>query len=208
MVDNPTGASGSPDLPGGNDPENKDDKKDTVAYDTYRKLLSEKKKRDEEVESIKAKLAEMQRAEKERTEAELKQKEDYKSLLALREEEIKKRDSELSELKTSLEAGAKLRSFLDSVNGVVDKQYWALIDLDAVKIDPNTNLPDQASVDAAARKFEQEYGLVLKKKDGTKGLPNQAAQSASGKMTVSEWKALKSSKEMKEKYNQVDWATQ
>lgn len=183
------------------------EKKDSVAYDTYRKLLGEKKKRDEELEAAKARLSELQKAERERHEAELKQKEDFKSLLQLREEEMKKKDSELHELKSSLEAGAKLRAFLDSVNGVVEKQYWTLVDIDQIKIDPTTNMPDPISVESLARKFEQEYGLVLKAKGAPKTLPNTAAQGTTAKITVSEWKALKSSKEMKEKMHLVDWNT-
>lgn len=184
------------------------EKKDSVAYDTYRKLLGEKKKRDEEIEQMKSKLSELQKAEKERHEAELKQKEDFKSLLKLREEELQKRDEELKQIKGSLEDGAKLRAFLDTVNGVVDKQYWTLVDLDQIKIDPTTGMPDPLTVEQMARKFEQEYGLVLKAKGAPRTLPNTAAQSANGKITVTEWKALKSSKEMKEKMHLVDWSTQ
>ena len=180
---------------------------DKVAYETYRKVLSEKKKRDEELEQTKARLSELQKAEKERQENELKEKEDFKTLLSLREQELKKRDEELSSLRGNLEAGAKLRAFLDTVNGVVDKQYWTLVELDEIKIDPNSGLPDQISVESLARKFEQDYGLVLKQKGAPRTLPNQAAQGAGGKITVAEWKSLKSSKEMKEKMHLVDWAS-
>lgn len=182
--------------------------KDQVAYETYRKLLSEKKKRDEELESKNAELAQLKKAEKERHEAELKAKEDFKALLALREQELEKTKSEVLEMKTSLQDGAKLKTFLDTVNGVVEKQYWGLIDLDQIKVDPTTNLPDPLSVETLARKFEQEYGLVLKSKTAPKTLPNTAAQGASAKLTVSEWKALKDSKKMKENMHLVDWDTQ
>lgn len=207
MSDNPTSTSGAPDSSSGTNPENSKDK-DTVAYSTYSKLLGEKKKRDEELEATKAKLAELAKAEKERTEKELKEKEDFKTLLKLREDELAKTKSEVSEMKSSLESGSKLRSFLDKVNGVVDKQYWALIDLDQIKMDPTTGMPDEMSVEAVAKKFEQDYGLVLKSKGAPKQLPNDAAKGgATSKMSVAEWKALKDAKKMKDNYHLVDWST-
>lgn len=195
----------NPSAGGAKDDESKK-KDETISYETYQRVLDQKKKRDEELEVAKAKLSELAKAEKARQEAELKEKEDFKTLLSLREQELKKRDEELQSLKGNLEAGAKLRAFLDTVNGVVDKQYWTLVELDEIKIDPNSGLPDQISVESLARKFEQEYGLVLKQKGAPRMLPNQAAQGAGGKITVAEWKALKSSKEMKEKMHLVDWS--
>lgn len=205
MSDTPQSSSGATVESSGTQQENPKTE-DKVAYDTYRKVLSEKKKRDEELEQAKARLSELEKANKERVEMELKEKEDFKTLLSLREQELKKRDEELQSIKGNLEAGAKLRAFLDTVNGAVDKQYWTLVDLEQIKIDPNSGLPDQISVESLARKFEAEYGLVLKQKGAPRMLPNEAAQGAGGKISVAEWKSLKSSKEMKEKMHLVDWA--
>lgn len=200
-----TNASGVTDSSSGTIPE--PDKKDTVAYETYRKLLGEKKKRDEELEQAKSKLSELEKAEKERHEAELKAKEDYKALLALKDKEAKDLKSELGNIKGTLEQGAKLRAFMDKVNGVVDEQYWKLIEVDEIKIDPNTGMPDPLSVEAVAKKFEQEYSMVLKTKEAPKTLPNDAAKGAgSAKISYKEWAALKSSKEQKEKQHLVDWS--
>lgn len=206
MSNDPTSTGGAPIETSGQDPE--PEKKDTVAYSTYTKVLSEKKKRDEENEALRAKNSALEKAEKLRVEADLKAKEDFKALLALREDELKKRDVELDEIKGSLQHGAKIRAFLDKVNGVVSEQYWKLIDIDSIKMDPNTGMPDALSVEAIAKKFEQEYALVLKSKGDPKHLPNDAANGAgSTKMTVKEWSALKTSKEMKEKQHLVDWST-
>lgn len=207
MKDTIQSSSGTEPQASGNE-ENQTQEKETVAYETYRKLLGEKKKRDEELEATKAKLAELSKAEKLRQEAELKEKEDFKTLLQRREEELQSKEQELSSIKGTLESGAKLRAFLDSVNGVVEKQYWTLVDLDEVKIDPNTGLPDPLTVEALARKFESEYPLVVKPKGQVKIPPNQAAQGSAGKLTHAEWKALGSAKEMKEKMHLVDWSTQ
>lgn len=207
MATDPISTSGATDESSGQIPE-PDKSKDTVAYSTYTKVLSEKKKRDEELEATRKKLSELEKAEKSRIEADLKAKEDYKALLAVRDEELKKRDLELTDIKGSLEHGAKIRAFLDKVNGVVSEQYWKLIDIDSIKMDPNTGMPDALSVEAIAKKFEQDYALVIKSKDAPKHLPNDAANGAGGaKMTVAEWSALKTSKEMKEKKHLVDWST-
>jgi len=207
MSTDPTSTSGAPIETSGQNQE-PDKSKDTVAYSTYTKVLSEKKKRDEELEETRKKLSDLEKEKKARIEADLKAKEDYKALLAVRDEELKKRDLELTDIRGSLEHGAKIRAFLDKVNGVVSEQYWKLIDIDSIKMDPNTGMPDALSVEAIAKKFEQEYALVLKTKGEPKHLPNDAANGSGGsKMTVAEWSALKSSKEQKEKKHLVDWST-
>lgn len=183
------------------------EKDEVVSYETHRKLLGEKKKRDEENALLKKQLEESQAKEKARMESELKEKEDYKKLLELREAEKKELETKYTQLDSSLKDSAKLSAFLDKLGGSVEKQYWGLVNLDEILIDPNTGSIDEASVKQAASKFEQTYPLVIKKAGSSAKLPNDAAKGGNGKLTYSEWKALKTSKEMKERQGDVDWNT-
>lgn len=181
--------------------------KDTVAYETHKKLLGEKKRAAEEAETLKKELAEFKKREKEREETELKAKENWKQLLELREKELNEERTKRTSIEEAIMESKKLSAVLESLNGVVDKQYWSLIPTDKVVVDPASGQPDPASLQSVVREFEKNYALVVKPKTGVKGLPNEAALGGSEKLTVSQWKALKTSKEMKEKQHMVDWST-
>lgn len=185
------GSGGADQNAGGNSGENQDPKeqKDVVKYETYKKVLDEKKRRDGELDELKKRLntLEAEKAEKEKKEAEAKG--DLQKLLELERQEKAKARQELDEIKGTLASGSKLKAVLDSINGKVDEQYWKLLDLDKVVIDPNTGLPDQTSVQAAAKEFETNYALVIKKPTSAK-LPNDAPQGGGGKLTYEAWLKL------------------
>lgn len=156
---------------------------DRVSYDSYQKLLGEKKKRD-------AELTEYKKKEKEREEQDLKAKEDWKKLVALRDEELQKTKAELDSVKNTLESGTKLQAFLDALDGQVDQQYWGLIDLSQVVLNPETGLPEEVSIKKAALEFKSKYGLVVKQSGGTK-MPNDAPKgNGSVGLSYDEWLKL------------------
>ena len=203
MSSDQSSSGANPDASGeGQNPENKG----TVAYDTYRKVLSEKKKRDEQLEQAEKELNDFRAKEKERVENELKAKENFKELLALRDKEKSELAEQLNQTKAQIERHVKFQSFLGEVNGVIPKQFESLIDVSKIIIDPVTQQPDPTSVQSVARDFEKNYGMILGKK-ASGGLPNEAARSGVKKLTVAEWNALPTAKEMKARYQEVDWST-
>lgn len=140
--------------------------KDSVAYDTYRKVLSEKKKRDEQLRELTEKLSEFQSKEKQRTEEELRKKEDYKKMLELREGELNEYKSKYEGLITQQRSVTKLTSFLDNLDGKVAKKYWDKIDLDQIVYDDETGEVDQMSVKKAIESFKAEYPEIIVKSSG------------------------------------------
>lgn len=183
-----------------------DQQNQTVAYETHKKLLAEKKKRDEDLNRIQEQLKEMQAKERERQESELKAKEEWKKLVEIREKELADLKKQVEQKDSLIVTSIKRGAVKSAINGLVPDKYIGLIDVSKVVINPETGEPDPASVQEVARTFEQEHKLLILSKDGKTGLPNDAA-SAAKKLTVSEWKALGNSKEMKAKYNEVDWST-
>ena len=79
MSDSLDSSSGANIVASGND--------DKVAYETHQKLLREKKAIQEKAAELATKLASFEANQKAQDEAKLKEKEDYKALLALRESE-------------------------------------------------------------------------------------------------------------------------
>lgn len=183
-----------------------DQQPQSVAYETHKKLLAEKKKRDEELMQTKSQLDEMRAKDRERQESELKAKEEWKKLVEIREKELADLKKQVEQRDSLILNSIKRGAVKSAINGQVPDKYVGLIDVSKVVINPETNEPDPVSVQEVARQFEQEHRLLVLSKDGKTGLPNDAA-TASKKMTVSEWRALGNSTEMKAKYNDVDWST-
>jgi hypothetical protein len=182
-------------------------KEDVVAYETHRKLLGEKKRLEEQHAAAAQKIKEYESQAKLKEESELKQKEEWKKLLEIREKELAEAKQQVHVKDELISTSLKRRALLDAVNGSVPEQYWGLMPLEEIALNPETGMPDESSVQAIARKFESTFADVVKPK-GAKGLPNTAAGGPPKKMTVSEWKQLPSSKEMKAKMAEVDWNTE
>lgn len=173
----------------------------TVAYDTHRKLLGEKKRLEEKYEAEQKQLQALRDEKKQREEQEMRQKGETDKLLKLREDELKAERAEKEQYKSRIEGGIKLQAVLETIGGKVDPKYFIHVPLDEVVIDPATGRPDASSVKLAASKFEQEYPEVIRKGNGA-GLPSDAARGGSGSLTYEEWKKLPP-KEMKARYHEV-----
>lgn len=176
------------------------DKKDTVAYETHKKLLAEKKKVQEELEALKAKDAERERKE-------LEQQGNWKKLLEQTQSEKSKVEKELSTLYGELENAKKRNAVLKFVSGMVPDpaKEWIKVDGVALNEDGTVNL-DTAKL--VAQEFEKNFSFAVLKDKANGGLPADAARGGAQKLTVSQWKALPSSKEMREKQSLVDWDTE
>lgn len=176
-------------------------KDDVVSHATYQRVLTQKKQADEKIATYEKQLKEVEKRDKERLDAELKAKEDFKTIASLKEKELEEFKTKYVSLEQTLQNGLKLDAFLKAVPGKVDDAYFPLISLDEIVIDPNTNRPDPTSVQNAAKEFEKRYPKVIEKASGV-SLPNQAASNGSGAIDLEAWKKLPA-KEMKAKLAEV-----
>jgi hypothetical protein len=142
--------------------------KDSVAYETYRKVLSEKKRRDAELKDALDRLNHYETEAKTREEQELKSKDEWKKLLEIREAELHETKSKLSQVFEQQVNTAKLTTFFDSLDGKVAKKYWDKIPLDAIVYDDSAGEIDKASVQRAIERFKKEYPEVIMAESGPK----------------------------------------
>lgn len=141
-------------------------KPSTVSREAYEKAITEAKKAKEKLQAIEAES-------KKRQEDEAKAKEDYKKLYesaAAERDEVKKQKSDLE---TGLIDGKKLQAFLGKLPGKVAKEYWSLIDLDKIVIDPDSREIDERSLAKAVKEFETIHARLIDK-PATGRLPNDA----------------------------------
>jgi hypothetical protein len=203
MTDSVTASSGSePNLASGDGLGVDADRKESVAYDTYRKVLGEKKKVQEELINLKEKISSFEREKRERSEAELNEKQEYKKLLELREQDLKKTSDELHGYKAQFEKLHKVAAFREALNGDVSEQYLAsLFDPSEIIVDPATGDIDSMSVASYVDKFRKTYPDVIKPKRPGTGLPAEAPRTA-GHLTYEEWLKLPA-KEMRARMKEV-----
>lgn len=190
----------NPPAGGGDDPK----EKGTVAYETHQKLLSEKKREQAARQEAEAKLKKLEDEKAEREKAELTSQGKFKEALEKTEGELAKERAEKEALLGDLRTAQKRRAILSEIAGVVPERAQSLLPLDEIKIGDDGK-PDQASVKAAAQKFEKEYSFAVQKDKAGGGLPPDAPQGGlEKKLTKAEWEKLPVA-EMKKRHNEVDW---
>ena len=170
--------------------------RDSVALDTHRKLLDEKKK-------VQAKLDELLAKDKEREEADARKRGDYEALLKTREDELQKEREKRQTLESTFERGQKLNAVVEALGGNLEPKWYKLIDVSKVPINPDTGEVDQMSVANLVDALKKEWPEMVKTTNSLpsaapKGLPN-----GSGAISRSEWLKLPYAKMREYKPNQI-----
>ena len=127
--------------------------KDTVQYDTYKKVLAEKKRVQEQNASIQQQLDQLLMDQKTAEESKMVENQEYKKLLDLKAEELTKTVSELTSMRSAQANAVKLDAFLNAIGGKVDRKYWGLVDLESIVVDPSTGLVEEMSVTKLVETF-------------------------------------------------------
>jgi hypothetical protein len=200
VSDQKTPASGDPE---GNTPVEDGQKpqdKDTVAYETYRRVVGESKKAKSRAKELETELQAYKDAEKRKEEEDLEKRGEYDKVKASLQEELDKAKAENKALKQEHTDNRKLGAFLSSLDGTVAKEYWPLINIDQIAVDPDTNEIDELSVKRLVDTFKSTHSRLI---DGVKG-PRMTDSSPDRQsvLTTEEWRKLPL-KERKERMGEV-----
>lgn len=185
-------------------PSGSQEQKNQVAYETYTKVLDEKK-------SLAKKYEEMQKQFDEITKKSLEKENDWKGLFELErkeKEEIKRvlaeKDSILGEYGERETTAKKFSVFKEKLGADIDKRYFSLIDLDDVIINPETGLVDENSAILAAKKFSETYPEIVRPKVGSRGAFEGVGGSfTGGKITYDQWLQIDDYKEKVKQYPNI-----
>lgn len=190
LQDNPTGNPG-----------------DTVRYETYKKILGEKKKEREIRLETEKKLSEYQQREKEEQEKKLLQEKNFEELLKHRDEELAEKERVRKELEEKLSQkdrvildSVKMDAFINAIGGL-SKEYWGLVDLDKVQSNEDGKI-DETSLQLYAKNFKTTYHKIVGSPTGVK-LPNGDPPKTSETLTYEQWKSIGNAKEMKRRWKDV-----
>lgn len=144
---------------------------DKVAYETYKRVLSEAKKYKDQLKAL----------EEERNKAneqKLKDQNEWKTLAESKAAEAEKLSSLLKEQEQSIVNGMKYQEFEKHLGGKLkNKDYATFIEFDKIAFNPETKRVDDESVKAVVSQFVKQHSHLVE--FGSGKMPNEAASTAS-----------------------------
>jgi len=181
---------------------NSDDKR--VSYSSFQKVLGEKKRLSDKHSDALAELAVYKSKDQEQAEKALIEEKKFDEVLSEKQREIDETRGLLDQSTKRLVDTHKLTSFLQGLgSSKLESKYYGLVDLEKINLD-NEGQIDHDSLNNCVNEFKTEHTRLLI--NPRTDLPqNHTGGKGKKGLTVSEWKSLKSSKEMRERSNEVDW---
>jgi hypothetical protein len=163
--------------------------KKPVAYESFQKLLDEKKALGRKYEDLEAKLnaltAEKQGAEREA----LEKAGNFEALYKQEKERASKLEADYTGLKSEFLTRAKTQAVLSKIQGSVHSDYWGYIPVDDVVFNPEANTFDETSIARAAQKFEKSHARLIDRPTPP-GMPSEAPKGQGSPMSLEAWKKL------------------
>jgi hypothetical protein len=173
-------------------------KKDSVAYETYQKVLSEKKKTAERLAILEAEKADREKKD-------MEAKGEYQKLIELEKKRADEAIAKVSAFEEQMTQGKKLRALLNALGGQVDDKFLGFLPIDQIALDPETKDVNLTSVASVADQIKKQYPEFIKNPNAPR-LPNMAPQgNEAGKISEAEWKKLSAKEMAKYSSNQIIW---
>lgn len=152
-------------------------KKDSVAYETYRKALKEKANANERLQETQARLekleAERQAMQQKELEAQNRFKELYESVRS-ENEGLKK---SIHDRDLQMQDALKIDAFQSSLGDKkIDRKYFGFVDTAKIMIDPETGTVDELSAQKEVERVLAEYPEIVRSSSPAKPMPTQAPQ--------------------------------
>lgn len=168
MTEETKGSGGTPDVAGGDEK-----KKDTVAYDTYRKVLSEKKREQERAREMEEELQQFRKQKADADEADQIKRGEYEKVIAGLKQDKESLQGKLADRDKFIIDGAKEAAFESRLPGrLAQPEFRKFIPKDDILIDPTTGQIDETSLDNSVTSFMDKYSRLLDLPNNDKRLPN------------------------------------
>ena len=162
-------------------------KTDTVAYETHKKLLGEKKSLQERLLEAESKLNEFQSSVEQRERQELETQNRFKELYEGLKGENENLKNEITQRDIRMQDALKVDAFEKSLGDrVIDRKYSGFINTKNIMIDPSSGVVDELSAQKEVERVLAEDPEIVRSKAPAKALPTSAPSGASsvGKVTM------------------------
>jgi hypothetical protein len=147
----------------------------TVSYETFTKLLGQKKAADQKLQEQNAKLAEFEAAESAKREEQLRAAQQHDQIIA----EVKARNAELeariAKTQTDIANGLKLQALERATGGFAHPDYMKFANLDSIGFSEDGNV-DATALALEAKRLRETHPHLLK--TAPSPLPNGAPKTA------------------------------
>ena len=155
-------------------------KKDSVSYDTHRKLLDEKKSLQSHALELEQKLSEFQQSVEEKQKQELEAQNRFKELYEQAKQESERLASTLTERDKQMQDALKIDAFNKSLGDkAIDRKYSGFIDTSKILIDPSSGAVDELSAQKEVERIMSEFPEIVRSSAPARSMPNAAPQGAS-----------------------------
>lgn len=165
------------------DPANPGQTPESVSYETHRKLLSEKKRVQEERDALAAKDAERERKE-------LEARGDFLKIIEIEKKRADEAEAKASSYEERTKTSKKVNALLKALDNSVPEKYLVMLPYEDLPIDPETGEVNQTAVAKAAEEFRKNYPELLIKPNGPR-LPTEAPRgNGAGMITAEDYAKL------------------
>ena len=164
---------------------------DKVAYETYKRVLSEAKKLKDQVKAF-------EEEKNKGHEARLKEQNEWKILAESYKTRLDETTSKLDEQEQSIVNGMKYQEFEKHLGGrLKNKDYATFIEFDKIVMNPETKRVDDESVKGVVSAFVKSHSHLVEFENSSR-LPNEAAKNSNfGVKSVQEMSSKEIEDELK-----------
>ena len=162
----------------GSDAEGEENQPQTVAYDTYQKVLDQRKADRARARELEAELATVKAKQAEADEKALADQKKFEELYTKEKGERAKLQETVQSMTQRQVENAKREAIKAALGGVRKDDYAKFFDLSAVQLNEDGSV-DPESVKVAANKFRESYPELVAGKQSAK-IANEAGTSHSG----------------------------
>ncbi|MCK5882351.1 MAG: hypothetical protein KAG61_01575 [Bacteriovoracaceae bacterium] len=169
--------------------------KQSVSYETHKKLLGQMKNAKVESERVNARLAEFEAKQEADAENKLKEDNEWKTLAEKKDAELIETRGTLSRINDSIVRAEKIDAVEKELGAALkNRDYARHLDLDSISVSESGEI-DQEALSAEVNRFREVHGDSLIKTNNIATLPNGAGQKSQpksiGDMTAQERQALR-----------------
>ena len=167
-----------------------DSSKDSVQYETYRKVLSEKKRRDEELAEARRELEEIRARDKANQERELIEQNKWQEYAKAKEEEAKAAIARVKSYEEREIASRKLDRVLSGVGDPIDSKFWGLINIDSVSYNPESGEFDETSLNAEIQRIKTQMPEIISRRQNANFDPSAPVKNGNSQMDLQKFASL------------------
>ena len=160
----------------------------SVSYESHRRLLAEKKKRDAQLREANERLAAFEAEKEAQRQARLKEEGKFNELTKEYEAKLAARENELNQYKRTVQNSVKFNAIRKTLGADIDYKWHDFFDVkqvfDGVEIGEDGR-PEEMSVTKVCDFIKKEYPEVIRIEGGKGNMPSDAPK-GTGKKTLAD----------------------